>query len=141
MTCEILSAKLYEMDGAFERLRYRIRKSQTAEHEELEAEIESLKEECDESQRLLYRKLSRSRAYEAGRLLVCYEQIQKLIKEEKGKIEYSAREDVNADVRAERMLLDAEYVLDFAIQAANHALLFSMEALEAQLTCREEKEG
>lgn len=136
MTCEILSTKLYEMDEAFERLRYRIRKSQTAEPEQIKSEIESLKKECDESQRLLYDRLSCSKAYEVRRLLVCYEQIREIIKQEKGDFEYIAQAEVSDVARAERMLLDAEYVLDFAIQAANHALLFSMEALDAQLTCR-----
>ena len=39
---------------------------------------------------------------------------------------------------AEARILLAEYALDFAVQAANHALLLSMEAIDAQATSPEE---
>ena len=39
----------------------------------------------------------------------------------------------------EEKILLAEYALDFAIQAADRALLFSMEAIDAQLTQQKAK--
>ena len=41
---------------------------------------------------------------------------------------------------AEEKILLAEYALDFAIYAADHALLISMEAIEAQLSQQEKEE-
>ena len=40
---------------------------------------------------------------------------------------------------ADEKILMAEYVLDFAIQGANYALLVSMEAIDAQ-TAQQERE-
>lgn len=38
----------------------------------------------------------------------------------------------NGDISTENLTLLAEYMLDFAIQAANDALLISMKAIQAQ---------
>ena len=42
---------------------------------------------------------------------------------------------------AEEKILYAEYALDFAMQAANHALLISLEAMDAQMEQQEKEEG
>ena len=43
------------------------------------------------------------------------------------------------DAAAEENILLAEYALDFAMQAANRALLFSLEAIKAQFPQHEER--
>ena len=48
----------------------------------------------------------------------------------------------DADQAAEEKILLAEYALDFAVQAADRALLTAMEAIEAEMTQNERtKEG
>ena len=42
---------------------------------------------------------------------------------------------------ADEKALLAEYALDFAMQAADRALLLSLEAIDAQLTQQEHEEG
>ena len=49
-----------------------------------------------------------------------------------------AAEGPDGQAMVEEKILLAEYALDFAHQAADRALLLSMEAIEAQLLQREE---
>ena len=45
------------------------------------------------------------------------------------------------ELSAEEKILLAEYALDFALQAANHALLISMEAIKAQMAEQEQEDS
>ena len=38
-------------------------------------------------------------------------------------------------------MLYAEYSIDFAVQAMNHALLAALTAIDAQMKCEEQQEG
>ena len=50
-----------------------------------------------------------------------------------------AADDPDAEAVAEEKILLAEYALDFAQQAADRALLLSMEAIDAQAIQQQER--
>ena len=56
-----------------------------------------------------------------------------IIQSAKDRLRLMAEESRDEEAAAEEKLLLAEYALDFAHQAADRALLISMEAIDAQL--------
>ncbi len=134
---EILSVKLCELDDQLSRLSSRIHLSETAGHEQLRKEISALSKECAETELTLQKKLQLSRAEVVATLANTYEEIEQIIQKAKAGLEAQAVDREDADYRAEEKILLAEYALDFAVQAANRALLLAMEAIDAQLTDRE----
>ena len=69
-------------------------------------------------------------------LSVSYNQVEQIIRETKNKMEMPGGQEAEKE---EKILL-AEYALDFAMQAAERALLLSLEAMEAQTKQQEKKE-
>lgn len=140
MPHEILSVKLCEVDEKFGRLHGRIQMSETAGHEAVKTEIEELRKECTENELLLQNKLQFSRAGIVAVLYEAYSEVEQIIGQVKGKLEASVSDSQNENLTIEEKLLLAEYSLDFAVQAANRALLISMEAVEAQMSQQEREE-
>lgn len=102
MSHEILSAKLYELDREFGLLHGSIQLSETASREQLGQELARLRQK-NEADRLAFQtKLKFSRSPMVGKLASSYETIEAFIDRER------------------------------AAQAANHALLLSLEAVSAQ---------
>lgn len=124
MAHEILSVKLCELDRRIGQLHSRISLSQTASPAQLADEIDRLHRECDAEDLTLRRRLEYSRALPAQQLAGLYTQAEDLIQ--------SARSGWTGDLGPDERLLVAEYVLDFALQAADRALLISLEAIAAQ---------
>ena len=62
-----------------------------------------------------------------------------MIRQAKSELEAQARGRNDAEAAAEEKILLAEYALDFALQAANRALLLSMEAIDTQWAGREKE--
>lgn len=139
MPHEILSVKLCELDEKIARLHSRIHLSETAGHERIRAEVESLQNECAETELTLRNKLQFSRAAVVTRLSEFYDEVERIIRQGKEKLEHPA-EGQDEDLTVEEKLLLAEYALDFAMQAANRALLTSLRAIEAQMEQQEQKE-
>ena len=132
MAHEILAVKMYELDQKICRLHSRIRMGETADHAQIRTEIAALRDECTETALTLQEMLRCSRACAVADLAGTYAEIERIIQTSKEKLaEHAAMRD------AEERILYAEYGLDFAIQAANHALLFAMEALDAEMTQEE----
>ena len=67
-----------------------------------------------------------------------YGRIEGIIRETKAKVQDMTDQNPDGQAGAEEKILLAEYALDFAQQAADRALLLSMEAIDAQLLQREE---
>lgn len=130
MTHEILSVKLCELDDKFSRMRSRIELSESASPIRLKQEISALENECAESGLILREKLRFSRAEFVSKLSEAYEKIGTIIKEANEELELFS---------AEQKILLAEYSLDFAMQAADKALLLSLQAIDAQMTQQEER--
>ena len=132
MTHEILSVKLYELDKKLSQVHSRIQLSESASHGQIRAEIEALQRECKENELTLRNRLQFSKASAVTKLAGAYSEVEQLIQK--------AKAGWIHDFSAEEKILLAEYALDFAMQAANHALLLSMEALDAEMTQQENEE-
>lgn len=141
MANEILSAKLNELDREFERLRSRIHLGEEEDRGRIERELILLRRECTRNEQELRSRMALSRAQTVGRISRVYSRVEQVIKEAKLEVSgnKNAEEWLNA-LSAEEKALLAEYALDFAMQAANRALLVAMEAIEGQLAQQEREE-
>ena len=139
MAHEILTIKLYELEDQLSRLSSRIHLSETTDHNRLRQEIEALTRECAETQLTLQKKLQLSRAEMVSVLAKAYQEVEILVQKTAAALQEQASGSGNPpEAAAEEKILLAEYALDFAVQAANRALLLSMEAIDAQLLQQQE---
>ena len=135
MPHEILSVKLCELDDRIGRLHGRVHLSESACHSRLRQEIEAMGRECEAAELALGQKLQYSRSENAKALFLAYEQIRQII----DNVQARPGPAGDADQAAEEKILLAEYALDFAQQAADRALLLSMDAIDAQLWQKERR--
>ncbi len=136
MAHEILSVKLLELDEKIEKLHSRIYMSETLDRNRLQKEIAAMNTECAESGIILQKKLRRSKSKMVSVLSQSYMQIEQIIQDTQKQIQNIAEQEGDSERLAEEKILLAEYALDFAHQAADRALLLSMEAINTQLTCQ-----
>ena len=66
--------------------------------------------------------------------------MEQIIQTSQDQLQAMARDNPDPEAAVEEKLLLAEYALDFAHQAADRALLLSMEAIDAQLQQQEGEE-
>lgn len=140
MAHEILSIKLNELEDQLARVNSRIRLSETANPEQLQQQLQALRQECKENALALQKKLELSHAGIAPTISHTYMEIEAAIGRSQEKLQDQATGQLDSDTETESQILLAEYALDFAVQAANRALLLALEAIHAQLVA-EEKEG
>ena len=129
----ILGVKLCELEERFSRLSSRIQLSETAGRERLRQEIAALAGDCAETELTLKKKLRLSRAELVSILSDAYAEVENCIKRAKAELD----EKMGGPAAAEEKALLAEYALDFAMQAADRALLLSLQAIDAQMTQQE----
>lgn len=141
MAHEILTYKLEELEDRLGKLHSRIHLSETAGHSRLIREIEALKLEDAQSELALRKKLQLSKSEYVSVLYTAYEQIRQLMRETETHIHVLAGQCTDSAAMTEAKLLLAEYALDFAHQAADRALLISMDAIDSQLLRQEQQEG
>ena len=139
MAHEILSVKMYELDKKIGQLHSRILMNETASHAQIREELKILQKECAENALTLQNKLRFSKSGIVSELGKSYDEVERIIQRTKEKIEISDSKYLDDEISVEEKILFAEYALDFAIQAANHALLISMEALDANMSQQEEE--
>ena len=139
MTHEILSVKLCQLSDRVGRLRSRIHMSETASHSQLRREIGFLERECAEAEMTLRENLRGSKSNLVSVVAQSYEQMERIIQNTKDQMKAMAADDPDAEAVAEEKILLAEYALDFAQQAADRALLLSMEAIDAQAIQQQER--
>lgn len=139
MAHEILSIKLFQLDDRMERLHSRIRRSETANHEQLEKEMDLLGQEYAETESALRENLWRSKSELVSVLARSYGQIERIIQNTRDQIQSLSASSPDAQATTEGKILLAEYALDFAHQAADRALLLSMEAIDTQLLEQRER--
>ncbi len=138
MAHEILSVKLCQLDERMERLHSRIHISETACQSRLQQEIDALTEECDQAEATLRESLARSKSGVASLLAQGYDQVGRIIRSTKDRLQSIATANPDQEAAVEEKILLAEYALDFAHQAADRALLLSMDAISAQMFQQEE---
>lgn len=140
MACKVLSVKLDELDKQFEKMHYRIKLSEKVCHSRIREELSQLRLECAQNELNLRSRLELSRAQTVEKLSRTYARVEQIINEAKAEIGgRTESEEWLKKLSADEKALLAEYALDFAVQAANRALLISLEAIDAQLT-QQEKE-
>lgn len=133
MAHEILTVKLYELDKKIAQIHSRIQLSEMADRKQIEADLKVFQRECAENRMVLRNRLKYSKAEIVRQIYESYEKIENIIRETKDKICGSATEKMQEDLPIEERILLAEYILDFAMQAADEALLISMEAICIQM--------
>ena len=111
MTHDILSVKLYELDKTIGQMHSRIEQGEMDCPEQVEKDI---------------------KAKLVGRIAEAYDKVDQVIQIAQEQLGISFTEETTKELSAENKILLAEYLLDFAMQAANHALLMSLEAIQAQ---------
>ncbi len=139
MAHEILSVKLCELDTAVARLHSRIQLSETASPGQLRQEISLLQQECTASALSMGQNLACSHAPLAKALAETYGEMEQSLSNVRDQLHRQTAGKTETEA-AETKLLLAEYALDFAIQAANRALLLAMQAIDAQRT-QQQNEG
>ncbi|HIT14216.1 MAG TPA: hypothetical protein IAB54_08730 [Candidatus Scatomonas merdigallinarum] len=132
----ILNAKLDELDRQLRKVHRKIQKSGSANPARLRADLEQVRKEYAENEKALRNRLRFSRSGVVTGLSVSYNQVEQIIRETKNKMKMPGGQEAEKE---EKILL-AEYALDFAMQAAERALLLSLEAMEAQTKQQEKKE-
>ncbi len=141
MACEVLSVKLDELDNEFEKMRHRIKLSREACHSRIREELVKAHREYAQNELALRSRLCSSRAQTVGRISKVYASVEQVIQDAKAEIcGQSATMEWSKALSVEEKALFAEYALDFAMQAANRALLISLEAIDAELTQQEKEE-
>lgn len=139
MAHEILSVKLYQLDEQLGRLHSRIHISETATHDRLRREIDALEQERIQADAVLRERLHGSKAPLVSVLSRNYGQIEGIIQEMCHQLAEMESGCADGETMAEDKILLAEYALDFAQQAAERALLLSLEAIDAQLLLQNEE--
>ena len=134
MAHEILSAKLCELDRKMGRLRSRIQLSETGSREEIRQELAAIRRECAEDRGSLQDQMRFSRFRPAARIAGTFEQISGILEQAREEIQQMPEGEDKRELQPEEKILMAEYMLDFAMQMANRALLVSLEAIEGQMT-------
>lgn len=132
MAHEIFSAKLYELDKKFSALHSKIQMSERSRIKTLEEDIRLLEKECKTEKLTIRNNLRYSRAKTAELLLAAYDEMEEILADTKKEIRAALTAGEERETSAENLTLLAEYMLDFAIQAADDALLISMKAIQAQ---------
>ena len=132
MTNDIFSVKLYEMDKAIGQIHSRVEQGEKDSPEQLAEDIRVLRNECRENRENLHNKMKYSKAKLVGRISEAYERVDQVIQEVQQQLGISFAEEQISELSAENKILMAEYLLDFAMLAADHALLTSLEVIKAQ---------
>lgn len=137
MSHEILSMKLCQLDERLTKLHNRVHISQAADHNQLQQQIEAMQREYAAYEATLRENLWRSKAGLVSVLNRGYRQIEQIIQDTQAQIQ--TIETDSPETIVEQKILLAEYALDFAYQAADRALLLSMDAMDAQRQTEERR--
>lgn len=132
MTHGNLSVKLNQLDDRMERLHSLIQISETSDQETLRQTIDRLEQECLRSETNLWEILRHSRSALVKVLAGSCEKVEQVVQNTRKQINTLEEESEDEETVVEEKLLLAEYLLYFAYQAADRALLFSLKAIEAQ---------
>lgn len=116
MEQDMLAGKLAEVDAQLAGVHAKLRSAAQMESAELDAAIAQTREETAQCAHALAERLRHSRAHQVREIADAFEEIRKIVR----------RGDESGE---EMQLLFAEYAMDFAMQAARHALLVALEAI------------
>ena len=120
MEQDMLAGKLAEVDAQLAGVHAKLQSAAQMESAELDAAIAQTREETEQCAHALAERLRHSRAHQVGD---AFEEIRKIVRRVQTEVR---RGDESGE---EMQLLFAEYAMDFAMQAARHALLVALEAI------------
>lgn len=139
-----LENKLRELRQQYRQLDEEFRSCRQLDHPALCRALQQLRQECARQDHQLRRcaETSRSPAIEAlSQAQLSYSlRAREILEQEMPAYLHSESSTLRED-QAESAALYAEYAVDFATQAARHALLAALTAMDAQMTCAERKEN
>ena len=98
MAHEILSVKLYELEKKIEQLCGRIQISESASHDRIKAETETLRREYAENALILRNRLTFSKASAVAKLSEAYVRVEQIIKKTKEEIGNSMTEECSGSI-------------------------------------------
>lgn len=111
-----------------------------ADQNELKEQLDSLNKVILEEDQQLKQKLHYSKSEVAFRIGMAYEEVENIIRDLKKDLKRMSEASSLDEFDAEKAALLAEYMMDFAMQTSDYALLSVMKANDAQLRL-EEKEA
>ena len=118
MEQDMLAEKLAEVDAQLAGVHAKLRSAA-----QMDAAIAQTREETAQCAHALAERLRHSRAHQVGEIADAFEEIREIV----SRVQTEVR---RGDESGEEMqLLFAEYAMDFAMQAARHALLVALEAI------------
>ena len=120
MEQDMLAGKLAEVDAQLAGVHAKLQSAAQMESAELDAAIAQTREETEQCAHALAERLRHSRAHQ---IADAFEEIRKIVRRVQTEVR---RGDESGE---EMQLLFAEYAMDFAMQAARHALLVALEAI------------
>ena len=122
MEQDMLAGKLAEVDAQLAGVHAKLQSAAQMESTELNSAIAQTREETEQCARALAERLRHSRAHQVGEIADAFEEIREIV----SRVQTEVRGDESGE---EMQLLFAEYAMDFAMQAARHALLVALEAI------------
>lgn len=135
---ELFTAKLRELERQYQDMRSQIALMQKKDHQKIKKEFQAKKNVCDKTMSLLQEKTKdcRSPAVKAlNEAQTAYDmKIRKIMTEDMPR--YMSGND-RQEAKVEAKALYAEYSIDFAVQAAQSALLAVLSALDEQMNFEE----
>ena len=120
---DVLAGKLAEVDAQLAGVHAKLQSAAQMESTELNSAIAQTREETEQCARALAERLRHSRAHQVGEIADAFEEIRVIVRRVQTEVR---RGDESGE---EMQLLFAEYAMDFAMQAARHALLVALEAI------------
>ena len=120
MEQDMLAGKLAEVDAQLAGVHAKLQSAAQMESTELNSAIAQTREETAQCAHALAERLRHSRAHQVGD---AFEEIREIVRRVQTEVR---RGDESGE---EMQLLFAEYAMDFAMQAARHALLVALEAI------------
>ena len=123
MEQDVLAGKLAEVDAQLAGVRAKLQSAAQMESTELNSAIAQTREETEQCARALAERLRHSRAHQVGEIADAFEEIRVIVR----RVQTEVRRGEESGVEMQRRC--AEYAMDFAMQAARHALLVALEAI------------
>lgn len=132
--------KLKELEDKVDQLHHYMVCYKNADQNELKEQLDSLNKVILEEDQQLKQKLHYSKSEVAFRIGMAYEEVENIIRDLKKDLKRMSEASSLDEFDAEKAALLAEYMMDFAMQTSDYALLSVMKANDAQLRL-EEKEA
>lgn len=132
--------KLKELEDKVDQFHHYMVCYKNADQSELKEQLDSLNKVILEEDQQLKQKLHYSKSEVAFRIGMAYEEVENIIRDLKKDLKRMSEASSLDEFDAEKAALLAEYMMDFAMQTSDYALLSVMKANDAQLRL-EEKEA